>query len=599
MPVSVPSVNENPGPFAVIREDDLPMVTRDGVVLRADLYRPDADGEFPVLLRRTPYGKRKNDLAAEFSEAKFYASQGYLVVVQDTRGRFSSDGDWYPFKYEGRDGYEAIEWAARLPGSNQKVGTFGQSYGGVVQYLAAAQRPPHLETAIPVSAYRLSFNNYWYNGGVLELGWLLSYLVNMAIAELEESGDVAEFERLRAYKEDPDLRFSPLRKEALLHVPVKDWVDRLGVYGGYLRDVLAHDTDGPYWWRTDIGRHAADIDIPMLHIGSWYDIANCDTPQIFTQLRESARSAEARQRQALLMGPWAHLLPYNQPTRGGAGDIDFGPDAEISLLGIQLAWFDHVLKEGADGLPCEPVRIFVMGENRWRTESEWPLARTTDLSFYLRGNGSANSIKGDGELSMEPPRDEPADSYIFDPQVPVDTAGGRIVGGGVVDQRPNQTRSDVLVYTGPEVVQETEITGRLTLHLYASSSALDADFIAVLSDVRPDGYVQNLTEGVLRARFRDSYAEPRPTVPGVVYPLQIELWHISHVIRTGHRLRLHITSSNFPRWERNAGTGDKAGTDAVLLSAEQMVFHDAQRPSHLVIPVMPRESPPLTASPGT
>jgi len=574
------------------------MVTRDGVLLGADLYRPDAEGELPVLLRRTPYGKRKNDLAAEFSEARFYASHGYLVVVQDTRGRFGSDGEWYPFRYEGRDGYEAIEWAARLPGSNQKVGTFGQSYGGVVQYLAAAERPPHLETAIPVSAYRLSFDNYWYNSGVLELGWLLSYLVNMAIAELEESDDLAEFDRLSAFKEDPDIRFSSLRKEALCRVPIEEWIERLGVYGGYLKDVLAHDTDGPYWWKTDIGRHLSDIDTPMLHVGSWYDIANCDTPKIFSQLSGSARSEAARTRQALLMGPWAHLLPYNQPTRGGAGDIDFGPDAEISLLRIQLAWFDHFLKEGAAGLPGEPVQIFVMGDNRWRTESEWPLARANSLSLYLRSNGSANSLMGDGELSAEPPRDEPADSYIFDPQTPVGSAGGRIVGGGVVDQRPNQRRSDVLVYTGPEIVQETEITGELTLHLYASSSALDADFVAVVSDVRPDGYAQNLAEGVVRARFRESYTNPSPIVPGVVYSLQIELWHISHVIRAGHRIRLHITSSNFPRWERNAGTGNQAGTDSVLLRAEQMVFHDAQRPSCLVIPVIPRESRSPAVSPG-
>jgi putative CocE/NonD family hydrolase len=590
-----PSVSERPGPFKVTREDDLAMVTRDGALLRADLYRPDTEGELPVLLRRTPYGKRKNDLAAEFSEAHFYASHGYLVVVQDTRGRFSSDGEWYPFIYEGRDGYDAIEWAAKLPGSNQKVGTIGQSYGGVVQYLAAAQRPPHLKTAVPVSAYRLSFDNYWYNSGVLELGWLLSYLVNMAMAVLEESGDRAEYERLAVLKENPDIRFASLKQDGLRHVPIADWVDRLGSDGRFLKDILGHDTDGPYWWATDIGRHLSNIDIPMLHVGSWYDIANCDTPRIYSDLREHALGESARKSQALLMGPWAHLLPYNQPTRGGSGDIDFGPEAAISLLEIQRAWFNHFLKEEVDGLPCDPVRIFVMGDNRWRAETEWPLTRARDVSLYLHGSGSANSLSGDGELSSEPPLDEPADSYTFDPDTPVDTAGGRVVGGGVADQRPNQRRSDVLVYTGPETVEDTEITGEITLHLYASSSVFDADFVAVVSDVRPDGYAQNLAEGIVRARFRESYVHPSSIVPGVVYPLRVELWHVSHVVRAGHRIRLHITSSSFPRWERNAGTGNQAGTDTALLRAEQTVFHDAEHPSRLVIPVVPQDPPPSTS----
>ena len=581
-------IEDQRGPFDVVREDDLVMSTRDGIALRADVYRPDAPGPHPVLLRRTPYGKRLHDLAADFSEARYFASHGYVVVVQDTRGRFASEGAWYPFIYEARDGYDAIEWAAQLPGSSGAVGTFGQSYGAIVQYLAATQRPPHLTTCIPVSAYQLTFENYWYNGGVLELGWMLSYFVNMAEAIFTAEGDDRALAELAALKAHPSERFSALTDEALRHLPVTDWVDRLGRGAPFLRDILSHPTDGPYWWATDLSRQLFHMAVPMLHVGSWYDIANRDTPLYFTGLKADALTDPARAGQALLMGPWAHQLPFSQPTSGGTGDIDFGPEAAISLVDIERQWFDHYLKRNGVELPRSPVRIFVMGENRWRDEPEWPLARTVYTPYYLHSKGSANTLHGDGTLTTTLPDDEPSDHYHHDPDDPVPTTGGRIIGGGVADQRANQGRPDVLVYTGPELTQDVEVTGPVTVALHAATTAPDTDFVAVLSDVRPNGYAQNLAEGVVRGRFRHSYDIPTPLVPGTPYLFEIKLWNVSHVLRAGHRIRLHITSSDFPRWERNPGTGAPSATATILHAADQTVLHDLEHPSHVVLPIIPR-----------
>ena len=584
--VSGGSLEAQRGPFGVVREDDLAMATRDGVALRADVYRPEDPGRYPVLVRRTPYGKRVNDLAADFSEAHYFASHGYVVVVQDTRGRFASEGAWYPFIYEARDGYDTIEWAATLPGTTGVVGTFGQSYGAIGQYLAATQRPPHLRTCVPVSAYQLTFENYWYNGGALELGWMLSYFVNMAEAVLAAEGDDTAIAELAKLKVDPAVRFSALTEDTLRHLPLRDWADRLGRGAPFLDDILAHPADGPYWWATDLSRQLFNINVPMLHVGSWYDIANRDTPNFFTGLREIA--LHARNGHALIMGPWAHQLPLNQPTSGGSGDIDFGPEAAISLVDIERRWFDHYLKDDAAELPRPPVRIFVMGENRWRDEQEWPLARTEYTAYYLHSDGSANTLNGDGFVSLDPPADEPADRYRYDPDDPVPTTGGRYVGGGVADQRTNQSRADVLVYTGDELAEDLEITGPITVHLHAMTTAQDADFVAVLCDVRPDGYAQNLAEGVARGQFRESFINPTPLEPGTPYEFTIQLWNISHVFRAGHRIRLHITSSDFPRWDRNAGTGAPIGTDTILRAARQTVLHDSRHPSRIVLPVVPR-----------
>jgi putative CocE/NonD family hydrolase len=329
----------------------------------------------------------------------------------------------------------------------------------------------------------------------------------------------------------------------------------------------------------------------MFHVGSWYDAFQYDTLTLFTGLRGHAMTPEARRGQKLLMGPWGHLLPYSVPTSKGTGDIDFGPEAEIELHAAQLRWFDHFLKGAQNGVLEEaPIRLFVMGENRWRDEQEWPLARTQFTKVYLHSKGTANSLRGNGQLSLIAPREEPVDRYVYDPQEPVPTRGGTTLGMalGVFDQAKIEEREDVLVYTGEALTTPLEVTGPISLKLYAASSAPDTDFTAKLVDLRPDGYAQNIVEGVIRARFRESLSHPTFITPEKVYEYTIDLWATSHVFKAGHRLRLEVSSSNFPRYDRNPNTGHDFGVDAELRTAQQTIFHDSRYPSHLILPVIPR-----------
>jgi putative CocE/NonD family hydrolase len=574
-------IEDHRGPFGVIRDEAVPMAARDGVILRADVYRPSSPGPFPALVRRTPYGNRLHDLAEEFNEAHFFASHGYIVVVQDVRGRYTSDGEW-SFA-EGPDGYDTIEWAASLDGSTGAVGTFGQSYGALVQYQAAALQPPHLRTCIPISG-RVGTGP---SNGMVELAWTLGYAIEMAEDTYRRAGRHDEYEVLRnQYVKDLDVRFSFPRLDALSDLPISVWVDRLGAAGSSLVAAI-HTANKPFVERDPrslIGRYT----IPMLHIGSWYDAFAAETLNTYQGFRDHAGSDLARRNQAVVMGPWAHLLPYSLPTSGGTGDIDFGEDAAVFLLDAELEWFDHYLKGPGDGLPRPPVRIFVMGENRWRDEPAWPLTRATTQTWYLHSGGAANGLDGDGTLSTEPPSTEQADRYRYDPNHPVISAGGHfIVEGGVQDQRPNESRRDVLVYTSDVLSEDLELVGPVTMTLHASSSARDTDFFVTFVDVRPDGYAHNLLEAGVRARQRHP-GEISLLEPGEISTFELDLWNACHVVFAGHRLRVHITSSDFPRFDRNASTGAPIGTDTELHPADQAVYHDSDHPSSIVVSVVPR-----------
>jgi putative CocE/NonD family hydrolase len=575
--------------FKVIFEKNLAMRTRDGVTLYADVYRPDAPGKFPVLVMRTPYDKSQQ---LALNEKDFFPPRGYVLVVQDTRGRFSSEGDFNPFVQEAADGYETIEWAAGLPWSNGKVGTVGQSYLGLVQYYAATKAPPHLVATCPVSGPVTYFENCVYRRGAFELGWILCYFNFMARDMLARKGLLKEQrERLDSYLARPDIPLSAFNIEAYRHLPVADWAERMRDGAPYLADMLGNWKAGEYWKETDLRPLCRNVTTPAMHIGSWYDAFQFDTLAMFEQMRRDARSEKARRGQRLIMGPWAHLLPYSVPTSRGTGDIDFGSEAKVELLADQERFLRHWLGGTENEILDEPpVRIFVMGENRWRDEREWPLARTTYTNVYLHSRGHANRSGGDGALSLQSPGEESADEFVYDPNDPVPTCGGTTLGlpPGVYDQRKVEERNDVLVYTGEPLAAEMEVTGPISMRLHAASSAPDTDFVAKLVDVRPDGYAQNIAEGVIRARFRESLSNPTPITPGRVYEYAIDLWSTSHVFKAGHRLRLEVTSSNFPRWDRNANTGNDLLTDRDLKTAKQSVFHSAAHPSHLVLPVIAR-----------
>src|SRR5581483_9931018 len=575
--------------YKVTVEKDLAMRTRDGVQLRADIYRPDAPGRFPVLVVRTPYDK---GAGMALTEKDYFPPRGYVVVVQDTRGRHSSEGDFYPFVHEACDGYDTVQWAAALPWADGKVGMVGQSYLGLVQYYAASLRPPNLLAAAPVSGPVTYFENFAYRRGLLELGWMLAYFMFMARDTLARKGIYeAHRARLDSYVSRPDIPMAPLKREAYHHLPLRDWGERLKEGAPYLADYLRNWTDGPYWAQTDLRTRFGEFDTPMLHVGSWYDVFQYDTLAMYLGMRDRARSERARRAQKLLMGPWAHLLPYSIPTSRGTGDIDFGAEAVIELHAFQLRWFDHFLKGMDNGVLDEPpVRLFVMGENRWRHENEWPLARTRYTEMFLHSGGRANTLAGDGRLAFERPAEEPVDRYVYDPNDPVPTRGGTTLGlkAGVFDQTEVERRGDVLVYTADVLERDLELTGPVMMVLYAASSAPDTDFTAKLCDVRPDGYAQNIVEGAVRARFRDSLSAPAPITPDRVYEYRIDLWATSHLFRAGHRLRLEVSSSNFPRYDRNPNTGHDLFADSELRTARQSVFHDSRYPSRLVLPVIPR-----------
>src|SRR5579872_7140649 len=391
--------------YKVVAERHLPMRTRDGITLYADVYRPDAPGKFPVLVCRTPYDKSQ-ELA--LTEKDYFPPRGYIVVVQDTRGRFSSEGEFYPFIHEADDGYDTIEWAAALPWSNGVVGTVGQSYLGLVQYFAAPTRPPHLKAMCPVSGPVTYFQNCVYRRGIFELGWMLTYFAFMARNTLARKGLYdKEGPILDSYLARRDIPIAPFSDEAFRHLPISDWGERLAKGAPYFADYLRHWKDGAYWGETDLRNRCDHVAAPVLHVGSWYDAFQYDTLAMYTAMRDHAATSEARRGQRLIMGPWAHLMPYSVPTSRGTGEIDFGAEAKIELHAIQLRWFDQQLKCIDTGILREPpVRIFVMGENRWRDESEWPLARTRYTKVFLHSRGGANSLAGDGSLSLAPPGGE-------------------------------------------------------------------------------------------------------------------------------------------------------------------------------------------------
>jgi uncharacterized protein len=583
-----PGAESNPE-YKVTVERNLPMRMRDGTTLRADVYRPDAPGRFPVLVMRTPYDKSQQ---LALTEKDYFPPRGYVLVVQDTRGRFSSEGEFVPFVHEASDGYDTVELAAGLPWSNNKVAMVGQSYLALVQYYAATLAPPHLVAICPVSGPVTYYENCIYRHGVFELGWMLAYFVFMARNTLERKG-IYERERakLDSWLSHPELPLSPLKNEEYLRVPIAEWAERLAPGAPYFADLLRNWKDGPDWAATDLRPLCRNVTVPAMHIGSWYDAFQYDTLAMYTRMRAEARTEPARRGQRLIMGPWAHLLPYAVPTSRGTGDIDFGPAAMVELLADQERFLRRCLGGASDDFLDEPpVRIFVMGDNRWRNEREWPLARTRYTPLYLRSRGRANTLNGDGALSPGAPGDEPADQFVYDPANPVPTRGGTTLGlaPGVYDQRDIERRDDVLVYTGDPLEDALEITGPVTMKLAAASSAPDTDFTAKLIDVRPDGYAQNIAEGVVRARFRDSATEPAPIVPGQVYEYSIDMWATSHVFKAGHRLRIEVSSSNFPRYDRNANTGADLFADRVLKPARQTVLHNGRYQSLVMLPVIPR-----------
>ncbi len=548
-------------PYRVLTQNGARATMRDGVVLVADIYRPDTELKFPVLLQRTPYNR-----AGAASQAAQLASNGYVVIIQDTRGRFDSQGEFYPFRDEGRDGYDTVEWAAALPYSNGQVGMFGGSYVGATQMLAAAEVPPHLTAIFPYVTASEYYEGWTYQGGALMQWFASSWSSGLAVDTLRRKASALQNPKEWAAQ-------LPVDAYRILELP------RVPALAPYFRDWVAHETNDEYWKPWRISDRYSEMKVKGLHAGGWHDIFLKGSIGNYIGMRKSSK---APSEQRLLVGPWAHAETSPQ---GKIGDVVFGKSAVFDMTGAILHWFDYALKGVKNEYASKaPVRIFVMGENVWRDEQEFPLARTRYTSYYLRR----------GALAAQPPADDPPETYVYDPADPVPTIGGRLccannqLPPGPADQRPNERRADVLVFSTPQLEKDLEVTGFIRAKLYASTSAVDTDFTALLADVDPSGYSRFLTDGIVRARYRTSTTKAEPVEPGRVYEFDIDLWATSNVFKAGHRVRLYISSSNFPRFNRNLNTGEPALGATRTVKAEQKIYHDTKHPSVLVLPVIPR-----------
>jgi hypothetical protein len=563
-------------PFAVTVERGVAVKMRDGTILRADIYRPKTEGSFPVLLERTPYDK--NNSSGFGLRA---AAQGYVVIVQDVRGRYTSDGEWYPFKNESSDGFDTIEWAASLSYSDGRVGMFGGSYVGATQMLAAIAHPPHLAGICPIVTASNYHDGWTYQGGAFEQWFNESWTSGLAQDTLNRSVRSNTNALNGIWK-------LPLNTYPLFDVPSSTDPDLIRSLAPYFLDWLAHPDYDEYWKRWSIEDHYSDIKVPMLTVAAWYDIFQGGSLRNYIGVKLNGGSDAARHGQRLLVTVGGHAGSGRK-----IGDVDFGPAADFKEDDVILSWYDHLFKNAANEFAVpQPVRIFVMGANQWRDEDEWPLSRTRQERYFLHSGGKANSVSGDGVLSSAAPHAESADRYIYDPVNPAPTIGGPLccdsphLGPGPRDQRPVEARNDVLVYSTPMLSGDLEITGPITLELFASSSAVDTDFTAKLVDVWPDGFAQNLTEGIIRARYRESQEKPTFLNPGQTYKFTVDLWSTSNLFRKGHRLRLEISSSNFPRFDRNLNTGGDSSSARNPVPATNSIYHDAEHPSALILPAV-------------
>ena len=546
---------------------DVKVPMRDGVELSTDIYLPDGDGPFPTVLMRTPYS---NNLEQFIEKGRRLIDHGYACVHQDCRGRWDSDGEHYPFVPDGADGFDTQEWVGRQSWCSGKIGMAGASYGGTVQYTSAPHGSEYLTCMVPRVICCDYYSGLVHPGGTFQLNVMATW----GMRTHGRTGQNISFENWT---------------EAFRFLPLRDMAGGAGRNLSFWLDWIDHPACDEYWEQTDDTKRFGQMIAPAFNMGGWFDLYANQTFDNFNGLRLQGGSDVARQSK-LIMGPWPHALSTSRRT----GDVDFGESSLLDLEGEELRWFDYWLKGIDNGIVDEPpIKLFIMGANEWRHEHEWPLARTDWQNWYLSSGGGANSLLGDGVLSLAAPGDEPPDEFIYDPEHPVQTNGGNnccspeIVPWGPYDQRPVEMRGDVLCYTSAPLEADTEITGPIEVILFAATDGRDTDWTAKLVDVSPAGYAMNLCDGIIRARFRESFLEQRLLEPGQVYEFTITVGVTANLFRKGHRIRLEISSSNFPRFDRNQNTGNELGVDAEMRTAHQSVFHSRRYPSHLRLPVIP------------
>jgi putative CocE/NonD family hydrolase len=535
---------------------EIPM--RDGVRLAANVYLPGDRARMPAILERTPYGKG-TEITPNYQA---FVDRGYAVVVEDVRGRYESEGVFRPLHQEPADGYDTLDWIAKQPWSDGKIGMIGGSYRGIVQWKVAVLNNPHLKAIFPVVSGSDDYRDRFYSsGGALKLGNRLEWM--------------SENQKAPGYH--------PEFSKFVLHLPLRTAdVAATGWVSEMYREALAHPTFDAFWQAISTREQIQKVRVPVFAVGGWYDNFVESDLEAFAALHKTSGLNR------ILIGPWPHNMSYQFT------GVDFGPEARLPVRQYQLEWFDQWLAGKDTALVSQPpVKVFLMGTNRWVEAREWPPEGSRPLRFYLDGGGRANSLNGDGRLSERPARKGAADRYVFDPRDPTPTRGGavccnpRVFAWGPMDQRPVEARKDVLVYTTRPLKRDVEAIGPVHAVLYVATSAKDTDFTVKLVDVAPDGYARNLTDGILRLRYRNSLERAEPARPGEVYRITVDAGVTGNVFLKGHRIRLEISSSNFPRFDRNPNTGGPIADETRLTQASQTVYHGRERPSHLELTVMP------------
>ncbi|MEE4279233.1 MAG: CocE/NonD family hydrolase [Halieaceae bacterium] len=543
-------------PATVQAQFRVPVPMRDGVKLSTHVYLPDGEGRFPTLLVRDIYGNGSQ--AGRQRYARWATQNGYAFVYQMARGRYDSEGHWYPYFQEIPDGEDTLSWIAQQPWSDGGVGMFGTSYLASVQWLAALSAHPALKAIAPAMSPGNYYRDVAYPGGAFSLLSRASWGIGLVGGRTNAN-----------YGTD--------WINGIEHLPLKTLDASLGFDVRHFRDWLNHPSYDHYWEPLNLEARAAEMDVPALNIGGWYDVFLRSTIGSYTTMRQEARSQRAREGQRLIIGPWPH--GWNASTT--TGEVDFGGAALINEEALMLEWFDHYLK-GLSMPERAPVMLFVMGRNEWRAEQEWPLARTEFTPMYLQPGGA---------LKRTAPTEESGErSYVYDPTDPVPTLGGNIMRPelrGAYDQTPLDERKDILRFVSAPFETRTEITGPIRATLYAASDARDTDFMAKLIVVKDDGRAVNLVDGVIRARYREGFDKPRLLEPGEVYEYDLDLWATSYELSPGDRLRVDISSSNFPRLNRNPNTGAPFGETTEMRSARQTIMANRRYPSRVILPIIP------------
>jgi putative CocE/NonD family hydrolase len=572
-------------PVSIHIDVDVPMEMRDGTILRANIYRPDDNQKHPTIFMRAFWKTYGSFWHIDIFRAIYH---GYALVGQVIRGRGTSTGDWTPEASQGKDGYDSVEWIANQSWCNGVVGQFGFSHAGGMAAQTAMENPPHLKAIAPCSSGVRAGGGQGSPGGY-NTGGAISYITALqwlsnesrdVVNRMERQGkDVTEIRRsLEWAASNPD--------EYINFLPFKDMpfakFERIGA-------MWAGRFSGTPQRSAEEVKTYERVMVPCAHLTGWYDGPCIGTFESFINMRKKGGSQLARENQYMLCGPWAHT----EHMENYLGDWNFGNAAIEPPSSYLLNFFDKHLQD--KDIHIAPVRYFLMGRNQWMESNDWPLPETQWQRFYLHSNGKANTSSGDGLLSRDEPQSEPPDKFVYDPLNPVPTLGGNITASpagfgfarGPMDQSSLERRGDVLCYRTPPLTENVEITGPLEIHIFASTSARDTDFTAKFVDVYPDGRSQNLVDGIKRAKGLKSLASPEFITPGQVYEYVITMGPTSQMFFKGHRMRIDISSSNFPMYDRNMNTGNPIGEDATGVKADQTVYHEAKYASYIDLPVIP------------